>query len=46
MGKHVSLPQPYIERVQKLKEKLGVKNESEIIRRGIDELAAKYGLFD
>ncbi len=42
MGKNVNLPPAYVERVKRLKEKLGVSSESEIIRRAIDELAVKY----
>jgi len=46
MGKNVSLNQIYTDRVKRLREKLGVPSDSEVVRRGIDELAAKFNVFD
>lgn len=42
--KTISIPKPYLEKIRKLKAMLGVRTDSEIIRRAIDELASKYGV--
>ncbi len=40
----ISLPPAYLEKIRLLKSRLGLSNSSEVIRRAIDELAAKYSL--
>ena len=40
--KTISIPKLYLEKIRKLKAMLGVRSDSEIIRRAIDELASKY----
>lgn len=42
--KNVSLPEPYIKKIEMIKEKLGVTSTSEVIRRAIDYYAEKLGL--
>ena len=42
--KNVSLPEPYIKKIELIKEKLGVTSTSEVIRRAIDYYAEKLGL--
>jgi len=42
--KNVSLPEPYIEKIELIKEKLGVTSTSEVIRRAIDCYAEKLGV--
>jgi len=42
--KTISIPKLYLEKIRKLKAMLGVRSDSEIIRRAIDELASKYGV--
>ena len=42
--KTFSLPPAYIEKIAKLKVRLGVSSDSEVIRRGIDELAERLGV--
>ncbi len=40
----VSLPPKYLEKIQKLKARLGIESNSEVVRRAIDEFASRYGL--
>ncbi len=42
--KAFSLPERYLQKIDRLKQVLGLENSSEVVRRAIDELASKYGL--
>ncbi len=44
--KFVSLPPAYIEKISKIREKLGVSSDSEVIRRAIDNYAEELGVFE
>ncbi|MBO8180499.1 MAG: ribbon-helix-helix protein, CopG family [Archaeoglobus sp.] len=39
-----SIPEAYLDKIERLKAILGTNNASEIVRRAIDELASKYGV--
>ncbi|AIG99231.1 putative transcriptional regulator [Archaeoglobus fulgidus DSM 8774] len=42
--KFVSLPPAYVQKIQKIREELGVSSDSEVIRRAIDTYIDVYGL--
>lgn len=44
--KFVSLPPAYINKIAKIREKLGVSSDSEVIRRAIDDYAEKLGILE
>ena len=44
--KFVSLTPAYLDKIAKIKEKLGVSSDSEVIRRAIDDYASKLGVLD
>ena len=44
--KGVSLTPAYIDKIAKIKKKLGVSSDSEVIRRAIDDYASKLGISD
>jgi len=40
----LSFPEGYLKKIDELKRILGIRSSSEIVRRGIDELARRYGV--
>ncbi len=44
--KFVSLPPAYIDKITKIRKKLGVSSDSEVIRRAIDDYASKLGILE
>ena len=44
--KNVSLPPAYISKIARIKEKLGVSSDSEVIRRAIDDFAHRLGVLN
>ncbi len=44
--KFVSLTPAYLDKIAKIKEKLGASSDSEVVRRSIDELAEKLGVLE
>ena len=44
--KTISLPPPYIEKISKIRKKLGVSSDSEVIRRAIDNYAEELGVLE
>ncbi len=44
--KNVSLPPAYIDKIEKIRQKLGVSSDSEVIRRAIDVYAKELGILD
>ncbi len=44
--KTVTLTPNYIDKIRKIKDKLGLSSDSEVIRRAIDDYASKLGILD